>query len=226
MQYTPQNWKNLCFFITPEELKQVVSEYHLLICDRHVPIDYAESEMVELLGRYERIYDLLTSGKKLNWHRDHELLQQYGLASDFPGHSYGREHVYQGEWYKSAEFEEPVVHISPCTLYFLHDGKGKLTASTAFNYVQNPEFLIGYKLQYPGRLQYFSEEEWGPQISTEEMRSYADFVNMRNSIMKVTKPLKICIEGTQRRLGVRVSPRAKEAMKEFWYFRDRNIQCI
>ena len=124
MDYLVNGWNKYNFFLSPNKLENILSEYHLVIINAHVPVDYTESSLQEYLSAYSSLYDLLFSGKKIGWERDYSLFLQRGITSDLANCIYGKLHRYEGKQYKRADFNEPVVGISPVTLW-LNLGKIK-----------------------------------------------------------------------------------------------------
>lgn len=83
MDYLVNGWNKYNFFLSPNKLEKILSEYHLVIFGAHVPVDYTESSLQEYLSAYSNLYDLLFSGKKIDWERDYSLFLQRGITSDF-----------------------------------------------------------------------------------------------------------------------------------------------
>ena len=66
MEYLVHRWDTFQFFLSPDELKQILSAYHLVIFNAHVPADYVESPLEEYIAVYNKLYELLLSGEKID----------------------------------------------------------------------------------------------------------------------------------------------------------------
>lgn len=223
MSYLADGWHVFSFLITPDELKQVLQKHHLVIDNAHVPLDYTESSLSEFIDGYTALYTRLVGGEKLTWENDHRLLMHQGITSDLSGCSFGRFHEFQGEMYKYLDFGEPVVHMSPCTLRFYHDAKQKLCYSSKHSYMQFTEYVMGYQLNYPKRIQYKTETGYEPPRSTQALASYLDYVNLRNAIMKITKTLTVMQNGQVKKTEFRVSNEVKEQLSQCYSFQNFGI---
>ena len=65
MNYLVQGWNIYRFLLSPDELRQILSPYHLVIFNAHVPKDYVESTLNEYIAAYSSLYNLLISGEKI-----------------------------------------------------------------------------------------------------------------------------------------------------------------
>ena len=65
MKYYPKGWHTYKFLVTPQELKDILRGFHIVIYNRRVPADYIESNFANFVRDYESFYRLLTSGEKI-----------------------------------------------------------------------------------------------------------------------------------------------------------------
>lgn len=226
MSYLVQGWQTFSFLLAPEELQKVLEPYHLVIFNTHVPIDYVESKLEEYIAGYRKLYEVLASGEKLVWEKHHPLLQHVGAVSDLSKCMYGRIHEYNGAKYKSADFLEPSVAMSPFALHFYNDSKERLSTSTSFSYIACAEEILGIQLQYPKKIQYPKGDNYEPLQSTEQLRTYQDYTNIKSTIMEITKPLRVQFGEERKSTGVRVSIAAKKDLARFYCFASKGITVI
>ena len=106
MEYLVHRWDTFQFFLSPDELKQILSAYHLVIFNAHVPADYVESPLEEYIAVYNKLYELLLSGEKILWEQNHSLFLHRGITSDLSNCRYGHLHTYMEKQYKRADFFE------------------------------------------------------------------------------------------------------------------------
>ncbi len=223
MKYLVQGWHSCRFLISPDELSRILSEYHLVIFNAHVPADYTKSPLDEYIAAYSRLYDLLLSGEKIIWKRDYPLFLHRGITTDLSNCIYGNFHIYEGKQYKRAAFGEPVVGISPAALCLGIDENNKLHCSTSCSYSFYPEGYMGVSLDYPKMIQYPYGDGYEPLRTTETLRSYQDFIMLKDSVKKLTLPLSIKAAGNERRLNIRMSDEARGRLNDCYLFRQYGV---
>lgn len=109
MNYSGMSWKTFNFIITPEELRNVLQFYHMVIDNAHVLLDYKESSIEEYIDMYRELFELLSNGEQLIWKQHWHLTEHRAVTSDLSKCIYGRVHEYAGQQYKLPVFEEPLV---------------------------------------------------------------------------------------------------------------------
>ena len=223
--YLVAGWEAFQFIITPDELEECLTEFHLVIHNAHVPIDYVESSLQEYISGYRELFDLLASGEKLIWKQHYPLLETRGLTTNLARCDYGRVHEYQGSMYKAAVFDEPCVVLAPFTFNILNNGNGKPSISTKVSYLQYPEYTVGLELSYPKKIQYQYDgtERYEPLRSTKDLQSYRDFLLLKERIQKITDPFSFDINSKKVRTRVRISGQALQSVYQYYFFRENNI---
>ena len=224
MDYLVNGWNKYNFFLSPNKLENILSEYHLVIFGAHVPVDYTESSLQEYLSSYSNLYDLLFSGKKIDWERDYSLFLQRGITSNLANCIYGKLHMYEGKQYKRANFNEPVVGISPVALW-LNLGEDKiLHCSTAYSYSFCSEYYMGVQLQYPKTIQYKVDGGYEPLKTTKGLKTYQDVEKLKKSIKEVSHILTIkTAEGVERRTNIWVDEEVKSRLNTSYSFQQNGI---
>lgn len=223
MDYLVAGWNKFNFLLSPDELKRIFEKYHMVIFGAHVPMDYIESSLDEYVSAYSRLYNLLLSGEKIVWKRDYNLFLHRGVTSDLSNCIYGHIHMYEGKQYKSANFNEPVVGISPMTLY-VHVGEDqKLHCSSAYSYAVYAESYLGIQLQFPKMIQYRFGDGYEALKSTRDLKTYQDFQELRTSIRKISHVLTIKAAGMERRTDLWVSDAAKNMLDGCYSFRQEGV---
>lgn len=212
MKYLIDGWHKFSFLLAPEELRNLLKGYHLIIGNAHVPAGYRESSLEEYLAAYSRLYGMLTGGERLEWNRDHGLFLHRDVTSDLSGCTYGNPHLYQGKPYLSPAFREPVPGLSPVTLSVSVDEAG-LHCTTAVSYAFCTEAYMGLQLHFPKFVQYPSAAGYRPLRSTEDLASYRDFEALRRSVKKLSRALVLRAGDRERRTGLWVSGEAREALR-------------
>ena len=91
---------------------------------------------------------------------------------------------------------------------------------------QFPENIMGLELLYPKLIAYRRDGVLGPLVSTKDLESYQDFLFLRDRIRKITKPLKLVIEGKEIRPKVRISPKALEDVESFWFVKNNDVRIL
>ena len=204
-------WNDFSFLLTPDELKQVLQSYHLVIYNAHVPVGYTETPPEEYLATYQRFYDKLTGGENLKENDNSKLI--ISVSSDLSGCKYGKLHTYKDRQYLLADFDEPPVCFSPFALCPCRNGKEQLCFRTGYSFLVNGDKVMGLQLQYPKMIQYRQDSGYETPKSTKELAGYRDYVNLKNVITKLTKPLYVMENGDKRKTNVRVSAEVKERLQ-------------
>ena len=192
-----------------------------------MPADYTESGLEEYRSAYSRLSDLLFSGKKIEWKRDYPLFLQRGITSNLANCIYGKLHVYEGKQYKSADFTEPVVGISPVALWLNLGEDKKLYCSTSYSYSFCSEYYMGVQLHYPKTIQYKDDYGYEPLKTTKDLKSYQDFERLKKSIKEVSHILTIkTADGIERRTNIRIDDEVKSRLNTCYSFQQNGIFCL
>jgi len=221
-------WEMFYFIVTPEELEKCLTEFHLVVHNAHVPIDYVETSINSYINMQKQLFELLRTGEKLNWKEHHMLLKQTGLTTELSRCKYGNMHEYQGNLYKRPDFDEPCINFSPFTFYVMEDKNGKCRVSTRVSYTQYPENIIGIELSYPKNIQFISSETGNFEAlqSTKTLHSYQDYLLLKSRISDMTRLLSFQIGNRLIKPRVRISTNALESISNFYFFKSHSIKKI
>lgn len=224
MDYLVEGWNEYNFFLSPNKLGEILSGYHLVIFNAHVPADYTESSLQEYLLAYSKLYDLLFSGEKIDWKRDYSLFLHRGITSNLANCIYGKLHMYEGKQYKRADFNEPVVGISPVALWLNLGENKKLHCSTSYSYSFYPEYYMGVQLQYPKTIQYKTDGGYESLKATKGLQTYQDFEKLKKSIKEISHILVIkTADGAERRTNIWVDDEVKSRLNTCYSFQQNGI---
>lgn len=211
------------FLITPNELENLLQPYHLIITNAHVPADYIESPISEYIELYRQLYEMLISGEKLSTDRDHRLFAQRSVVPDLAMCRHEHYHKYEDKEYKHIKFDEPHPYFSPFALVFYRDDNQKLCASTRWSYIVNSENIMGIEMNFAKKIKYIDDSEF---MHTSELESYSEYAALKKSIMKITKPLCVIMDGEQKKTSVRISEEVKKHINNFYFFKNGNITVV
>ena len=223
--YLTSGWENYAFIVTPPELDLLLADMHMLTINTHVPVGYIESSPAEYLSQYRDIYKKLSSGTQLLGN-DFEGAGEIGLASTLEKYTYGKTHTYRGKSYLNPDFEEPCLHLQYFPLFLLSDSKGKINLSTSCSCTQFPHYTTGLQLCFPKNIQYKQGDDYEPLRTTKTLDSYQDFELLRNRIRSITNPLRVAINGQERRPNIRISPAALTDVENFYFFQTNDVTVI
>lgn len=224
MDYLVRGWNKFNFLLSPSNLEEILSKYHLVIFNEHVPFDYTESSLKEYLSAYGTLYEMLISGKKIDIQKDYSLFLHRGITSNLENCVYGKLHEYEGKQYKLADFNEPVVGISPSSLWFTVDENKKLFCSSVYSYIVYSEYYMGAQLQFPKTIQYLVDGEYEPLKSTETLCSYRDYQALKNSIKEIARCLTIkSADGSVKRTDIMVDDETKSKLNNCYSFQQSGI---
>lgn len=221
-------WETFYFIVTPEELEKCLTEFHLVIHNTHVPIDYVETSTSSYINTQKQLFELLKTGEKLNWDDHYFLLRQIGLTTDLSRCIYGNMHKYHGKLYKKADFDEPCINFSPFTFYLIEDKNGKSRISTQVSYIQCPENVVGIELSYPKNIQFKSSDTgtFEALYSTKTLHSYQDYLKIKSRISDITRPLLFQMVDKIIKPRVRISTTALESVSNFYFFKSHSVNNI
>lgn len=223
INYLVQGWNKYKFLLSPNEVREVFKDYHMVIFNAHVPIDYTESDMDEYIAAYKSLYELQLGGERIIWQRDHSLFLQRGVTSDLSNCKYGHVHMYEEKQYKSADFYEPVVGLSQVVLSINKGADEKLHCSTAGSFIMCSEDFMGIQLEYPKMIQYKVSGEYEPLKSTKELKTYRDFEKLKAAINGITRPLTIRTADAEKRTDIRISDEVKSRLDGCYSFRKKGV---
>lgn len=223
INYLVQGWHKFNFLLSPNEVREIFKDYHMVIFNAHVPIDYTESDMDEYIAAYKSLYELLLGGERIIWPRDHHLFLQRGVTSDVSNCKYGHVHMYEEKQYKSADFDEPVAGLSQVALSINKGADEKLHCSTAGSCITCAEDFMGIQLQYPKMIQYKVNGVYEPLKSAKELKTYRDFEKLKADINGITRPLTIRAADTEKRTGIRISDEVRSRLNECYSFMQKGV---
>lgn len=218
-----QGYYTVHFLITPNELENLLQSYHLIITNAHVPADYIESPISEYIESYRQLYEMLINGEKLSADRDHRLLVQRSVVPDLTKCIHEKYHQYEGKEYKLIRFNEPHPYLAPFALGFYRNDDQKLCVSTRLSYIVYSENIMGIEMVFAKKIKYRTDGELMP---ANELESYAEYTALKKSIMKITKPLCVLVDGEQKKTNVRISEEVKKHINNFYLFKNGNISAV
>lgn len=210
------------FIITPEELRNCLADFHLVISTTHVPIDYTESSLDEYVNIQTQLFGKLAKGEKLIWKEHWKLFESMSLTTDLTRCGYDGVHKYQGKLYKSSSFDVPCPHLQAFVFYVAEHDDGEFNIVKTCSESQFPENTVGFELFYPKKVM-FNDDEWE---STKKLVSYQDFLLLKNRIQAITKPLTFSMKGKKVRPGVQVSEQALLSVPNFYFFKNNPVDEI
>lgn len=225
VKWLVSGWTIAPFLVTPEEWARCLTGFHCVIHNAHVPQGYRESPQETYLELCRELFGRLAAGEKLIWETHYPLLCVQGLTTDLGRCRYGHPHLYQGELWQRADFDQPCVSAAPFTLTPMRDRDGKAVLSTRVSYTQYPENVMGWEISYPKKIQFQDPGTgaYGPLQSVEGLGAYQDFLLLKGRIQAITRPLTLFVDGRQVRTRVRISEAARAAAGGFWFFQQEGI---
>ena len=148
MKYYLKGWHTYKFFVTPQELNDILRGFHIVEYSSRVPMDYIESNFADFVRNYENFYRLLTSSERIGHIILDNLLK--GFSNNLSKCAYGAPFQDSNDksWYKIADFSEPCVGFNIFAFYL--DEERKL--QTKFSYINFPENIMGVQLEFPKKI--------------------------------------------------------------------------
>ena len=219
MQYYQLTHKSHHFIVTPDELRLLLQDYHHMVIDTGVSKNYTESNPNDFYSKYDTLYSKLKNGEKLVWENDYHI-------ADF---TVGVTHHLENCLYEPTNklsipnFLEPCPWISTICFTFW-----KQQLSTAFSVHQFPENVCGLYLCYPTKVEYMEENVKHKKgiACTSDFDDFLTYEKLLSEIKKITKPLKLEVNGKVRRTTVRISDEVKKDIGNFYFFASNGIKIL
>ncbi len=207
------------FIIAPGEMEHLLEPFTLFVNNAHVPADYHHTPTDEFINSYGRLYEKLCRGDKPDHRADHELLGHYAVTTDISSVNFGDEHIYEGKRYKLCKGSDRgyAPYLAPFALT-VYSENGRLSVSTRGSYMVGYTEIAGYQMVFP-KLSAAEAAIHGIG-SEQEWDSYNDYMLFRKAVMDITSALVFEKDGVVKKTSVRISDKAKEAVRAF-HFVDR-----
>ena len=219
MQYYELSNKKLHFIVTPEELRTILNNFHHVVVTTGVRKDYTESSPNDFFFTYDTLYEKLKNGGKLIWKNDYDIAHfSTGITSHLENC------IYQPSQRLSVpNFAEPCPFIDT---FCFTPWKDQL--STSFSVMQSPENVCGLCLYFPTKIEYEKDtkKHLAGIVSYTDLDDFETYQILIKRIKAITKPLKLDFNGKIRHTSVRISEKAKEDFKNFYFITSNNITII
>jgi hypothetical protein len=209
MMYWQEKRKKQHLIVTPDELRQLLADFHHVTIGTGVPKDYTESAPEDLFARYEALYGLLRNGEKLTMKQHHPLLFE---ATGITGHL---ENCAYKPMHQRAvpDFAEPCPWVEPFCLFRYKD-----QLCTSFSVTQFPEYMCGVGVYFPMKVIYPEDTLKHPAgiLDGTALDDFTTYETVCARIKAQTRPLMVRMNGQKRRTAVRISNAAKEDFRKFY----------
>ncbi len=216
VQYYDLSSKKLHFIVTPEELRNILQDFHHVVVNTGVKKNYTESDPNDFFFTYDALYNKLKHGVKLVWNIDYDIAYfSTGITAHLENCIYE-----PTDRLSVPNFTEPCPFID--TFCFLPWNE---QLSTSFTVTQFPENVCGLCLYFPTKIEYRSgnikhSAGIADYTSLDDFDTYEAIVSR---IKSITKPLKLDYNGKLRRTAVRISNEAKKDFNNFYFISSNNI---
>lgn len=218
-------WQSCPFLIAPRELKTAFEPFKLITHNTCVPIDYTDTPVEEFLKKYSALYERLISGEVLNG-KDKLLLRQIAITSNLADVKFGMEHELDGKMVKAVIYNKsisPMPYLSPFT-FMTYMENDKAYVSTRASYLAYTEFIFGYEIKFLKFSQ--SDVDYYGHTSEKEFKTYPDYELFRKNIIKITKPLRLNLNGKVRKTSIRISDEAKIYLPNLYCIKSKGIEIL
>ena len=210
MQYYELTKKKHHFIITPDELREVLKDFHHVVVTRGVRKGYVESDPNDFFFTYDALYERLKNGDKLVYEKDYDLVNVSTGITAHLGNC-----IYEPSSRLSVpKFAEPCPFLDT---FCLIPHKDQLSAT--FWVGQFPQYVCGLCLYFPVKIEYenATEKHEAGIVNQTELDDYATYQLLLDRIKAITKPLKLDFMGKTRRTAVRISEAAKKDFANFYF---------
>lgn len=217
-QFTP-------FIITPDELAKAIEQFTLFISNKHVPIDYISTPSEVFLDNYKKLYIRLCNGEKIDFRNHNGILDCFSITTDISSVQFGREHIYCDKEYKSylGTTRGYAPYFLPFT-FSAYEENNKIFVTTRGSWMVDYTAIMGFQLAYPKLTK--SEATEHNITSEQEWESYSDYKFFKDFVTSHTTVFKFAMNGIEKKTQVRVSPKAKEKLPNFYTIKKLEIEVI
>ena len=219
MQYYELSHKKLCFIVTPNELREILKDFHHIVVNTGVMTNYKESDPNIFFSTYDALYEKLKNGVRLVWKTDYPIAYfSTGITAHLENCIYR-----PAQRQCIPDFAEPCPYIDTFCFY---PWKDQLTASASPT--QFPENVCGLCLSFPSKIEYEKDTEKHMEgiVSNEKLDDFETYRTLVERIKSITKPLKLEWNGKLRRSTVRISDHAKTDFCNFYFITSNKITVI
>ena len=220
--YFPKGWNIFNFIITPDELREVFGGFHHVIYNRRVADSYTESDPSDFFESYKMLYEKLSTGYRFIRKDDRQYFEgiHIGLSDDLSKCAYGEPYEKDTEWYKSSNFLEPCVGVSPLAFFLSKEEK---TLSIKGLYTSYPEYTVGLSIMYPKKVIFYKQNnEVERTVDCIDIDTYKVYQEIMRRIKAISKSLRFTSECKEFKPSVKISNYALNDFSNFYFYKENN----
>jgi hypothetical protein len=197
-----KGWLKFLFVVDADVLREVLiaTKAVLVITNSRIPADYEETPLDEYIAAFSRYLEATLESA--------EAAQKAGMATCI-GMAASLDRFSPrpcpDSRYKLMNCDEPVVNLTPLTLYF-DARRGQLCTNVMSN------LYFGAEMSFP-RVFSLDRERHEVLHETRQVPTYGIFEGVKSRIQKVTKPCKIRSPSREHRTQIRITEPMHERMK-------------
>ena len=198
-----KGWMKFLFLVEPEMLREVLiaTKSILVITNSRVPAEYVSTALDEYIAAQSQYLDaMLASTEKA---KKAAMATYMGLAASLDRFS---PMPCPDSRYKLMKSDEPVVNLTPLTLYF-DPLRGQLCTNVM------SDLYFGIELSFP-RVISLARDKHEVLYETCGFPTFGIFEGVKSRIQKVTKPCKIRSPSREHRTPIRITERMRDRMKQ------------
>ncbi len=211
MRYYICSWKKEYFLITPEEFRAVFDGFTFAVSNTGVKQGYVSSSPDDIFRKYDKLYQLLSSGKRCVWCEDWETLSFSTGVTSCPENICYR----KMDRLSVPDFKEPCVEIQAfCVRPFKNS-----PVSKGWEISQSSQNTIGLEMLFPSKT--IAEENQVREF--ESLSDHATWNELRTRIKKIAPMLYIDYQGKNYNTRIRVSSKARTDLSNFYVLREIGI---
>jgi hypothetical protein len=213
-----KGWYSIPFFITTEDLKLIFDKYdfHLIISNRRVKLQYNETKKEDYLGKYKEFIENLKISSKINKSIEDDLYisltKNMGKIKWVPSKDTN---------FKLLNAQEPVIDVRPLSVYYGISGdKDFLSVDT---YGEKEKLInFGLIIYFPKVISY-TDEKYKIIYNTKKYSNFQLYQELFQDINKITKPLIIKSQFKERKTKVRISEECKNILNKTKFFKKNGL---
>ena len=197
-----KGWLRFLFVVDPDVLREVLiaTKAVLVIMNSRVPADYEATPLNEYVAAYSRYLEATLESAEAAQKASGGTYM--GLAASLDKFS---PTPCPDARYKLMSCDEPVVNLSPLTLYF-DARRGQLCTNVMSN------IYFGLDLSFP-RVFSLGRDKHEILYETEQLATHDIFEGVKSRIQKLTQPCKIRSPSREHRTPIRIAEAMRQRLK-------------
>ncbi len=217
-----KGWYSTPFFITPEELREILLGTHANIIPKKkikVGENYGNKviNVEEFINNYKRYFTKFISSREIGWEIQGPLFFILTKNLDIVNIK-----SYPSAKYKVLEFSEPIINVRPLSIYY-EEKKESDYLGIDVEGLKEKVLVGGLIMHFPRKIS-FDNENHKTLHDTKEYSNFRLYDELVKKIKEITSYLIIKSQFKERKTRVRISNGCKKILNETKFFKENKLE--